>query len=310
MPRTDVHSPTNLVTEDYEFVGCGVHFEDGISQAPQIGYLIEQGWRFNDVHNAFQCSHCGAHLNYYAILKHVPSHTLIHVGETCLDNRFELASAEFHKLRKAAQLDRQAQKIKAARVAWLAEDADRQVAFDWANERVLAGDYGYDGFRHSFVSKVNRYGSTSDKFVAAILRDRQRFDEREVRKAEWAAQKAQAQDVPQGAAHVRGEVVSVKVHDGPYGSRLVMTVRDERGFAVWGSVPAAIDNVARGDVVEFDATLSVSDKDPKFGFFKRPRKAVLIEADEDQECPGHESLAADAMGETQFCDGSCQKAVA
>ncbi len=32
----------------------------------------------------------------------------------------------------------------------------------------------------------------------------------------------------------------------------------------------------KGDVVTFTATLSRSDKDPKFGFFKRPSKASFV----------------------------------
>jgi hypothetical protein len=44
---------------------------------------------------------------------------------------------------------------------------------------------------------------------------------------------------------------------------------------VWGTVPASIDNVQRGALVEFTATVQVSDNDPKFGFFKRPSKAKI-----------------------------------
>jgi hypothetical protein len=52
-----------------------------------------------------------------------------------------------------------------------------------------------------------------------------------------------------------------------------MTVRDDRGFLVWGSVPAALGGIEQGDRVQFNATVTKSDRDETFGFFKRPTKA-------------------------------------
>jgi hypothetical protein len=55
-----------------------------------------------------------------------------------------------------------------------------------------------------------------------------------------------------------------------------MVVKVEQGWAVWGSVPEAIAiEVEVGDTVTFTATVTRSDRDPKFGFFKRPTKAAI-----------------------------------
>lgn len=278
MTRTDVHSPTNLVTEDYDFAfAYDSHPEegDGRWRVEQMGRLMADGWTFGENSSAGDCYHCGARLRYVAVLMHRPTHSLVKVGEQCLENRFELASVEFHRLRKAAELNRARQAIKHRRLAWFAVDQDRQVAFEWADAMVNDGDYGYSGMRHNFVHTVRRYGDTTDKFVRAIMRDMVRTERRA---EERAAQEALARPVVGGqGVTVEGEVVSVKWHDNDYGGKLVMTVKDDRGFLVWGTVPAAIDSVERGQRVRFVANVEASDRDETFGFFRRPRKATIVD---------------------------------
>jgi hypothetical protein len=71
-------------------------------------------------------------------------------------------------------------------------------------------------------------------------------------------------------------VLSVKWQENDFGGREVMTVKDDRGFLVWGSTPHAIDSVQKGDRVRFVANVERSDRDETFGFFKRPRKAEVV----------------------------------
>lgn len=274
-PRTDVHSPTNLVTEDYDFAyAYDAHPTQGDRGAcvPFVNMLLAEGYSFGRVHGGDTCDHCGARLRYVAVLKHRPTMTLIKVGETCLDNRFDLATPEFHRLRKAAELNRAEQRIKNARLAWFAVDEDREVAFHWADAMVSEGDYGYNGMRHTFVSHIRRYGTVSDKFVRAICRDMARTERIA---AERAIEAEKATPVVTGTVQITGEIISVKFQDNAYGGRLVMTVRDDRGFKVWGSVPSSI-SAERGQRVTFLASVEVSDRDETFGFFKRPRKAEVV----------------------------------
>jgi hypothetical protein len=276
--RTDVHRPAALVTEDYEYFASGYYGtfgEPGYSpmNTPKGHELLNDGWTFDSTSGG-GCDHCGARLKYYALMLHAPSHKIVRVGETCLANRFERATADFHSLRKQAQLDRQQQRIRKARAAWFAINEDRFVAFEWARHMVeVEGAYGYEGMRGNFVSKVNRDGMTSDKFVSAIMRDMVRTERRE---EERTAEAAKASPVVEGKGTVTGEVVSVKWQENDFGGRMVMTVRDDRGFVVWGTVPAAIDDVERGDRVRFDTTVTTSDRDETFGFFKRPRSAAIL----------------------------------
>lgn len=275
--RTDVHRPTALVTEDYEYVlSYDAHPEEG-DRRHVAEYIARTGRTFGENHSAGSCFHCGARMRYIAVLLHTPTDTLIKVGETCLANRFELATADFHRLRKAAELNRAQMKVRAARRQWFAVNEDREVAFQWATERVNAGDYGYDGMRHSFVHKINRYGSTSDKFVRAMMRDMARTERFEdERAAQDAAEAATAAPVVTGRVVITGEILSVKWRENDFGGSLKMTVRDDRGFKVWGSVPASIDTVEKGQRVEFTATVEASSDDPTFGFVKRPSKARVL----------------------------------
>ena len=61
-----------------------------------------------------------------------------------------------------------------------------------------------------------------------------------------------------------------------------MLVKDDSGFKVFGTVPSSISRVSKGDVVEFTATLEPSKDDPKFGFYKRPSKAVAHYAEDEE----------------------------
>lgn len=273
--RNDTHSPTNLVTEDYEYLFC---FDN-----QQPGFLIgvDLDWWKSitnwdpalDGRGIHQCHHCGARLRYGVILRHVPSGYAIVVGETCAENRFERATAEFHKMRKAAALDRKAQRIVKAREEWFAADASRQVAYDFCVARLADNDFGWEGTYHNFVHKINRYGDTSDKFVAMILRAKDRHENREAEKAEEAKVPA-----PEGRLEFQGEVVSRKYHDNDFGGAMKITVKvtEPKGvWLVWVTEPSSLE-CEKGDTVKMTATLSRSDRDESFAFGKRPTKAEVV----------------------------------
>ena len=97
--------------------------------------------------------------------------------------------------------------------------------------------------------------------------------------ANEAVRLAQARStVPAGKFTVEGVIVSTEVVTGfGYGKRTKMTVRDNRGFTVYGTKPSCIEARAfAGDVVRFDAALEPSRQDFSFGFFARPANAVIV----------------------------------
>jgi hypothetical protein len=86
----------------------------------------------------------------------------------------------------------------------------------------------------------------------------------------------QGEDVTEGRQVITGVVLAMKWQSSDWGDTLKMLVQDDRGFRVWGTVPGNIEP-NREERVTFTATITQSDKDPKFGFFKRPTKAAVLD---------------------------------
>lgn len=122
--------------------------------------------------------------------------------------------------------------------------------------------------------------------------DAKRLNEREAKRA---AEKLEADDVVVGRHEFTGTVLKTEFKSNAYGGRMVMTVKEDRGFILWGSIPSSLEafevfrscpdtgdtwteqrGLDRGDRVKFVATAEMSDRDSKFGFFKRPAKAELL----------------------------------
>ena len=133
-------------------------------------------------------------------------------------------------------------------------------------------------FLYDIKCKLLRYGKLSDKQGAAVIVTaiknywyRQMIEQRR-------REEASAPDVVVGnGIRISGEVLSVKWKDTQFGMVLKMVVQDDRGFKVWGSVPRAIEAIEKGQHVAFVANVVQSDDNPKFGFFKRPRNARVLE---------------------------------
>lgn len=100
-------------------------------------------------------------------------------------------------------------------------------------------------------------------------------------KAKRAATDALMTAIPEELNDVRstfrGEVVCVKEDYNDYGIVYKMLVIDERNFKIWSTRPRTEDGIERGDTVEFDGKLKISDRDEKFGFISRPTKATVIQ---------------------------------
>lgn len=283
--RTDIHRPSALVTEDYEYLyawdsqqpGCLVGIAHDPIWAEWMGALAPGA-------ESGRCTHCGANIRYHALLRHTPTGETIYVGETCLANRFERASSDFHQLRKQAQLDRQAQKILQA---WNeCKAANPGVDFD-----LLATST--NPFIVDVLGKGRRYGSLSEKQVAAIVRAFERDLEHEARKAEREANPVATVAVPTGKGLViTGRLVSRKWKETDFGSVekcLIVVETPEGEYKVWGSIPSSLYDVYEegtivrpgvnlGDLVTLTANVERSGDDASFGFFSRPRKASFVAA--------------------------------
>ena len=184
MTRNDVHRPVNLVTEDYTYIS-GYDNAEGdpaargggkareyqmfgrtttayspVGASRQILARMVRESTSTPYHNGHQCDHCGAAIRYVGVLLHIPTDDYVAVGETCLNNRFSQATRDFQRLRKEAQLDRKAAKIRKE-----AADFRDSHQVDWA-----ALDASQNSFVKDVLAKLERWGSISDKQLECDLR--------------------------------------------------------------------------------------------------------------------------------------------
>lgn len=125
------------------------------------------------------------------------------------------------------------------------------------------------------------------------------------REAKYAAERQAKIDqgvrVLGGKGEFVAKVLSVKWKDGQFPA-YKMTVEviegPAKGVRLWGTLPKALDDqevwragegyvttqkqAERGDVVRFTASVTPSDRDQTFGFFKRPRDAEFVSRVNDE----------------------------
>jgi hypothetical protein len=298
--RSDLHSPKHLITENYEYV-FGLDTRPSEDSGWQDSPPKEHEVGIDNLLSSWdgRCAHCGQrNVRWLAVLRHT-SGEYLGVGFTCLDNRFSRATADFQRLKRQGELDRQLQKVKKARLAWVAKNPD--LAFLGDKEPALPEASKRNGFLLDLSRKLRQYGDLSEKQAEAARKSL-------ARDVEWAAERAAkeaakraaadargpAQPVPAGRQTVSGEVVGFKeVEDrfAPYSrwggvpTILKMVVLDDRGFKVYGTVPNSLGSFDKGARLSFDAQLEQSRDDQFFGFFKRPTKARLLDAQPAAEAP-------------------------
>jgi hypothetical protein len=112
--------------------------------------------------------------------------------------------------------------------------------------------------------------------VSAYRRDRDRTERFVAKRKEQAAERI---EVVEGRRAIVGTVKSLKSYEGDYGIVVKMLVETDDHQAIFGTVASSICNVVAGQRVSFTATVTRSQGDPKFGIFKRPSKAVILEGE-------------------------------
>lgn len=151
-------------------------------------------------------------------------------------------------------------------------DADNQNAIDaelWAN---TLGDDPENDYTFN-VKQIAEYGYVTGStfglavsIVSSYLRHVEKLESRK-------KQNENAEPCPSGRVEIVGEIIKKSGYENDWGYRTTVTIRDDRGFLVWGTCN-------RGDVgerVKLRATVTPSDNDDKFGFYKRPTNVEIIE---------------------------------
>lgn len=284
--RTDIHSPSNINPADYLYVGS---FD---LEAPMIGAEKDEFTDLMRVHavtesapyagNPAQCDHCGAHVKFTAVWEHTPSGGIITTGETCASHTMNVPdrmTLDIKRLRDRASARRDRERM--------AEETRKNIEetrkFEPEAVEILENYEGNNSFLQDVRDRFLKWGTLTERQASAVVtsyhRENKNNEERE---------NEESAPVVEGKITVTGEVKTVYFKENAYGSRLVMIVKDDRGFKVWGSVPSSIQDVPlkgspeltrlldQGDRVSFTATVTKSDRDETFGFMKRPTKAKVL----------------------------------
>ena len=147
---------------------------------------------------------------------------------------------------------------------------------EWVRDREAKTDFDFNLRAAATASVIGKNAGLLAFLPEAFRRENEEAVERAKREEGPIA------DCPNGRTEVSGVVVAIKQVNSDYtysGLAYKMTVRDERGFVVYGSVPRAFlgdRDFEVGSKVSFSGELTRSGDKPSFGFFSRPTKAVRL----------------------------------
>lgn len=299
--RTDVHRPSAIDPEQYEYVAAmtradslgGAMILRGEREALQR-HREMTGGAYSRHERGGDCHVCGAHFIDYAIFYHAPTNSYIRTGFDCAEKLGGGDRRAFEAIRteRRAMEAAKAGKLKAIgllRAAGLLERVERRfVGGDLKGEPVappagLDADLtrrvvGWGETLADLIGKLIKYGSLSEKqwpFLASLLDRIENIDETQ---KEREQERANADPAPEGRIQVEGEVLSVKIIENVYGITTKFLLKDDRGFKVWSTLPRGADEAEKGDRIKMTVTLKVKGDDPTFAVGSRPTKPELKKA--------------------------------
>lgn len=248
--RTDVHRPSAIVPEDYVFVALEYEKCDSMEAVYSIQHNREilkkhreaTGATYSRHEHGGNCHICGAHCIYTAIFHHLPTNTYIRTGFDCAEKLDMGDERAFRGFKKSIDDARERMAGKAKAEAILVDMGLSQAWEIYRNAETIVGTYEVNTIL-DMVRNLVRYGNLSEKQVAFIGKLLHQINNRDAIEAARKAEHEAAANCPTGKTTIRGEVISTKCEDGYYGIQLRMLVKDERGFKVFGSIPASIQSV-------------------------------------------------------------------
>lgn len=290
--RTDIHRPSVIIPEDYEFVSIGpVAYAPiaSIAHAERIkNHMARTGGAWATHNHGGNCHVCGSvNLVWWIAYRNIRTNEYIKVGSECAENldRSGQGLNALNFFRKSCRLEVGIAKGKEKAKRFLAEAGLFQ-AWDVYEAPVRVDPNtgrGLDQFEEitirDIVGKLVKYGSISEKQVSFMGKLLSQIASREAKKAQRALENEAAEDFPitEDRIKITGTVISTKLQESEmYGSTWKMLVKADAGWKVWCSIPggAPLDKGAR---ISFFAKVQPSRDDAKFGFGSRPTKLEVIE---------------------------------
>lgn len=214
---------------------------------------------------AHRCIHCGnTNVRWITAVRYLPTGEMVVFGADCTA-RLQFRNRNEFKL---AQLKRRGDVRAAALKVW--HQVER---FLEQNPEIAAARTQIDGpvhagnaFVQDVLAKLAKYGSLSEKQVAAVKASLARDIERATRR-EADAQEVRG-DAPEGRVEITGEVVALKTQATDFGDTTKALVKLANNAKVWLT---ACSGFERGAVVTVRATFKRSATDRSFAFGSRPQ---------------------------------------
>jgi hypothetical protein len=243
--------------------------------------LDEKEWASPDVDkadlHANKCGCCGQKIKYSAIVKQISTNRIVAIGRICA-NKIE-------NLKRYGSIIENASIALSQKILCNHREQEFRKAHPEACEALNWAKSGLSRLGADLLEKLRRYGSLSEKQISLLV---------DVHQRDIAIRASATATAPTGRASVEGTILSVKTSQaqGKYGKfKFVVLVDIGGGVRVWGKSKGEWSHHAilgatpigdapfqkKGDRVKFTATFEPSQKDPLFGFFKRPSKWEVIE---------------------------------
>ena len=293
--RNDVHRPSTINPEDYEYVAQECMRIEGMGDASILmaerellrAHMARTAGTYSGHQHGGNCMVCGSVNAVYTVLfYHSKTNSYVRMGTDCAAKCDMGDPNLFNAFRKGVKDARELQKGTRKAKALL---SDRGLERAWAIHQEGSSKAweqgGSQGILFDVIEKLIKYGSLSDKQYAFLGRLVYKIENRDKIEAQRKAENDAAKPCPTGRIEITGTVLTTKFQESAYGETLKMLVRADDGWKVWGTVPSILEiftdgeiqrGLQHGDRVRFKAQVTPSDTDTKFGFFKRPTQAEVI----------------------------------
>jgi len=280
--RNDIHKPSVIIPENYEFVafeylGSNVDNVDIQIEREQIyEHMKRTGGTYSHHAHGGNCHICGAWCIYSALFYHKITNMYIRTGLICAEKLDSLDTEKFRKsVLNAINAKAGINKAKA-----ILELHELSPAWDLFSAPYSA-DYRYEeNTIRDIVYNIVKYGNLSERQIVFLRTLFDKIEKREaddlIKDAEYAA--AEEVSITDDRVHVEGEILTVRNDETNFGLVTKMLIKTAAGYKLWGTYPSALFdcNANRGDRVQFEARIKRSEKDAKFGFFSRPTKSSVL----------------------------------
>jgi hypothetical protein len=258
---------------------CGFDADAGLDI--RINIIDQKEWDASNLSEkdlkGGKCDCCGHKIKYSAIAKHIPTNTIASLGRKCASN--------IEALKRCGSIIDGASIALSQRILCENREQEFRKAHPEACESLDWAKSGMNRVASDLIEKLRRFGSLSEKQISFLISIHQR---------DILNRASATATAPIGRASVEGTILSVKVGQsfGKYNKfKFVVLVDIGGGVKVWGKAKGEWSHHAilgatptgdavlpiKGQRVKFTASFEPSQKDPLFGFFKRPSKWQVSE---------------------------------